>query len=206
MERPRVGQPWHKQKSQKIPKFSDPKRDKKTKNQGSPPRDLHGPKFVPKTSTILHSITKGNFRIYQLERELWLSEVLQMHQSTIKYSFIFIHFLMSENDRNVPLIVCDFQTKWSKRDTLSKEEFPRFHIWNFENDKLTFFNSPGTTKTPRSPRLPAHTNAVPPINPPEQSELRSHPKHPRSHKAPYSRRQNSRNRPRYKEYPNSNYI
>ena len=26
---------------------------------------------------------------------------------------------MSENDKNVPLIVCDFYTKWGKRDTLS---------------------------------------------------------------------------------------
>ena len=26
---------------------------------------------------------------------------------------------MSENDRNVPLMVCDFYTKWGKRDTLS---------------------------------------------------------------------------------------
>ena len=67
--------------------------------------------FIPKTSTILYSITKGISKIYQLEREQWLSEVLQKHQSSIIYSFIFIHSLMSENDKNVPLIVCDFHTK-----------------------------------------------------------------------------------------------
>ena len=67
--------------------------------------------FIPKTSTILYSVTKGISKIYQLERELWLSEVLQIHQSLVIYSFIFIHSLMSENDKNVSSIVCDFHTK-----------------------------------------------------------------------------------------------
>ena len=66
-------------------------------------------KFVPKTSTILYSVTKGISEIYQLEK--WLSEVLQKHQSSIIYSFIFIHSLMSETDKNVSVIVCDFHTK-----------------------------------------------------------------------------------------------
>ena len=63
--------------------------------------------FIPKTSTILYSVTKGISKIYQLERELWLSEVLQINQSSVIHSFIFIHFLMSENNKNVPSIVCD---------------------------------------------------------------------------------------------------
>ena len=67
--------------------------------------------FISKTSAILHSVTKGISRIYQLEREYCLSEVLQKHHSSIIYSFIFIHSVMSENDKNVPLIVCDFHTK-----------------------------------------------------------------------------------------------
>ena len=67
--------------------------------------------FIPKTSTILCSVTKGISKIYQLERELWLSEVLQIHQSSVIHSFIFVHSLMSENDKNVPSIVCDFHTK-----------------------------------------------------------------------------------------------
>ena len=67
--------------------------------------------FIPKASTILYAITKGSSKIYQLERELWQSDVLQKHQISIIYSFIFIHSLMSENDKNVPLIVCDFHTK-----------------------------------------------------------------------------------------------
>ena len=37
---------------------------------------------------------------------------------------------MSENDKNVPLIVCDFHRKWVKTDTLS---YFRFHIGNFES-------------------------------------------------------------------------
>ena len=67
--------------------------------------------FIPKTSTILYSITKRISKIYQLERELWLSEVLQKHQSSIIYSFILIHSMVSENHKNVPLIVCDFHAK-----------------------------------------------------------------------------------------------
>ena len=66
--------------------------------------------FIPKTSTILYSVfLKGISKIYQLKRELWLSE--QIHQSSVIHSFIFIHSLMSENDKNVPSIVCDFHTK-----------------------------------------------------------------------------------------------
>ena len=67
--------------------------------------------FIPKTSTILYSLTKEISKIYQLERELRLSEVLQIHQGSVIHSFIFIHSLMSENDKNVPSIVCDFHTK-----------------------------------------------------------------------------------------------
>ena len=75
--------------------------------------------FLPKTSTILYSITKGISKIYQLEIELWLSEVLQKHQSSIICSFMFIHSLVSENDKNVPLIFCAFHTRCRKRNTLS---------------------------------------------------------------------------------------
>ena len=65
---------------------------------------------IPKTSNILYSTTEEICKIYQLERE-WLFEVLPKHQSSIIYSFIFIHSLISENDKNVPFIVCDFHTK-----------------------------------------------------------------------------------------------
>ena len=57
--------------------------------------------FIPKTLTILYSVTKEISKIYQLERELWLLEVLQIHQSSVIHSFIFIHSLMSENGKNV---------------------------------------------------------------------------------------------------------
>ena len=67
--------------------------------------------FIPKTTTILYSVTKGISKIHQLKRELRLSEVLQIHQSLVIHSFMFIHSPMSENDKNVPSIVCDFHTK-----------------------------------------------------------------------------------------------
>ena len=68
--------------------------------------------LIPKYSDILYSITKGVSKIYQLERELNHSlKSFQKHQSSIIYSFTFIHSLMSENDKNVTLIVCDFHTK-----------------------------------------------------------------------------------------------
>ena len=67
--------------------------------------------FISKTSTVLYSLTKIISKIYQLEREYWLPEVLQKLHSSIIYSFIFIHSVMSENDKNVLLIVCDFHTK-----------------------------------------------------------------------------------------------
>ena len=67
--------------------------------------------FVPKTSTILYSIAKGISKIYQLERELGLSEVIQRHQSSVIHSFIFIHSLMSENDKMYLQIICEFDRK-----------------------------------------------------------------------------------------------
>ena len=49
--------------------------------------------------------------MHQLEKEQWLSEVLQKHKSSIIYSFIFIHSVMSENDKKVLLIIRDVHTK-----------------------------------------------------------------------------------------------
>ena len=117
--------------------------------------------FIPKTSTILYSVTKEISKIYQLERELWLSEVLQIHQSSVIHSFIFIHSLMSENDKNVPSIVCDFHTKWGKRDILSFFKRGDFKVFISEilrvvgplREKFTSLNSLGTTKISRSLRL-----------------------------------------------------
>ena len=56
---------------------------------------------IAKTLIVLYSIKKEISEIYRL----------QNHQSSIMYSFIFIHSVMSENDKNRPLIVCDFHTK-----------------------------------------------------------------------------------------------
>ena len=81
------------------------------KNSGFPQRTYIAQTFIPKTSAILCSIAKGISKIYQLERELGLSEVIQRHQSSVIHSFIFIHSLMSENNKNVHSIVCEFHTK-----------------------------------------------------------------------------------------------
>ena len=78
--------------------------------------------FIPKTSTILYSVTKRISKIYQLERELWLSEVLQIHQSSVTHSFkltemylqSFVTFTRNEV-RGTYLV-------------FSKEEISRFHI------------------------------------------------------------------------------
>ena len=82
--------------------------------------------FISKTSAILHSITKGISKTYQFEREHWLSEVLQKHDSLIIYSFIFIHSVMSENDKKHVTF-----TRNEVKEThlvFSKEEISRFHI------------------------------------------------------------------------------
>ena len=65
--------------------------------------------FIPKTLTVLYSITEEISKIYQLERVMALRSPSKA--SKFIYSFIFFHSLMSENDKNVPLIVCDFHTK-----------------------------------------------------------------------------------------------
>ena len=49
---------------------------------------------LPKTSIILYSITKEISKIYHLEREQWLSEVLQKHQGL--NIFIHIHSFYDE--------------------------------------------------------------------------------------------------------------
>ena len=68
-------------------------------------------------------MTKRISETYLLEIEQWPSEVLQKHQSSMIYSFIFIHSVMSEIDKNEHSMYCGFL------------RIARFHIWNFENDK-----------------------------------------------------------------------
>ena len=43
--------------------------------------------------------------MHQLEREQWLSRVIQKHKSSIRYSFIIIHSVVSENVKKVNLII-----------------------------------------------------------------------------------------------------
>ena len=60
--------------------------------------------FSSKTSTILYSITKGISKIYSKESIGSLMFFKSITHSSIIYSFIFIHSVMNENDKNVPFI------------------------------------------------------------------------------------------------------
>ena len=68
-----------------------------------------------------------------------------------KFNHIFLHSLVSENDKNVPLIVFHFHMKLSKRNTL-KFFFQKRRFQGFMSEiltmgeKFTFYNSLGTTK------------------------------------------------------------
>ena len=99
-----MGQFEYKQKAQKIPKFHQPQGRQKIKV--FPQGNYIAQNSIPKTSTIsLYYVTKGISEMHQLERELWLSEVLQSHQISVIHPFIFTHSLISENDKNVPSII-----------------------------------------------------------------------------------------------------
>ena len=74
-------------------------------------------------------MTKRISEMCPLEREQWVSEVLQKHQSSVIYLFIFIHSVMSDY-KNVHSMHCGLHTKRDRWDTVSfsKEEILRFHI------------------------------------------------------------------------------
>ena len=44
--------------------------------------------FIFKTAIVLCSITKRISKMYELEKEQWLSEGLQKHKGSVIYSFI----------------------------------------------------------------------------------------------------------------------
>ena len=62
----------------------------------------------------MREMTKSCSRIYML------SAVLQKYQSSIIYSLIFIHSLIREIDKNIPLIVCDFYTTLPSDNKISR--------------------------------------------------------------------------------------
>ena len=76
--------------------------------------------------------------------------------SCLRPSFIFIHFLMNENDKTVPLIICEFHTKCGRRDTHSffkrgdfKVSYQKFCEWWVSWRKVHVFSTPlGQTKFP----------------------------------------------------------
>ena len=73
---------------------------------------------------------------------------------------------MSENYKNVPLIVCGFHTKWGKRDTLfQKRRFQGFiseilRVVGLLGEKFIFLNSRGTTKISWSLKFSVYINVV----------------------------------------------
>ena len=143
--------------------------------------------FISKTATILYSIRKGISKIYQLKN--YGSQVLEKHQNSVIYSFVFIHSRMSENDKSVPFIVFDFHMKRGKRTHLvfSKRRFQGFvseilRVVGLLGEKYFFFNSLGTPKISRNLRLAVYINVVLLINFPEQFELCFYFKYLRSYK------------------------
>ena len=64
--------------------------------------------FIPETSTIIHSITKRISEIYRLKRELM---ALLSPFKVSKFNHIFLHSLVSESDKNVPLTFFHFHMK-----------------------------------------------------------------------------------------------
>ena len=64
--------------------------------------------FIPKISTIRYSITKGISKyINSKESNASLKSFKSIKVQSYIYSYSLIHSLMSENDREIPLIVCD---------------------------------------------------------------------------------------------------
>ena len=150
--------------------------------------------FIPKTSTILCSIAKGISKIYQLERELGLSEFIQRHQSSVIHSFIFIHsysfilWWMKMTKMYLQSFV-NF-TQNDIRGThlvFSKQEISRsiseiLRVAGPLGEKFTFLNSLGTTKISKSLRLSVYINVVLLTSFPEQLKLFFYFKYWRSYK------------------------
>ena len=81
---------------------------------------------ISKTATILYSIRKRISKIYQLKNYGSLKSLKSIKIQS--YSFVFIHSVMSENDKSVPFIIFDFHMKRGKRTHLvfSKRRFQGF--------------------------------------------------------------------------------
>ena len=95
----------------------------------SPKKTYKAQNSICRTLVGHYSTTKRISEMYLLEREQWLSEIVQKHQSSVIYSFIFIHSVRSETDRTVHSVHCSFYTKRGRWETLhfSNEEISRFH-------------------------------------------------------------------------------
>ena len=84
---------------------------------------------------------------------------------------------MSENDKNVPLIIRDFHTEVCETHLVfSEEEISRFHIWNFKNGRsfggtFIFFQLPWDNQISTILKLSVYTHVVLLINFREQFEL-----------------------------------
>ena len=131
-------------------------------------------------------MTKKFSEIYLLEIEQWVSEVLQEHQRSMIYSFIFIHSVRSKTDNDVHSIHRGFHKELGGKR--SKEEISRFHIWDFESDKslgkkFIFFKSLETTEPSRIFRPCVKIHVFLPVNFPEQFEPCFYFKYSRSYEA-----------------------
>ena len=98
--------------------------------------------FIVRTSISYYSMAEGiyisdiKYKIYLLEREQWLSEVLRKHQSSVIYSFTFIYSEMCEIDKNVHSILKrgDYKAEILRVLSLLGEKFIFFQVpWDERN-------------------------------------------------------------------------
>ena len=101
-------------------------------------------------------------------------------------SFIFIHSVRGEIDKNMHSVHCGFHTK--EVEFFSKEKISSFiseilRVINLLGEKFVFFKSFGTTEPFRVFTLSVYIHVVLPVNFPEQFEVRFCFKYSRSYEA-----------------------
>ena len=129
--------------------------------------------------------------MYLRQREQWLSDIFQKHQSSVIYSFIFIYSVRSEIDKNVHSMHCGFHTRRGRWDTLTffqKKRFQGFiseilRVTSLLGEKFIVFTSLRTTEPFRIFRLSVYIHVVLPVNLSEQFDLCFYFKYSKSYKA-----------------------
>ena len=126
--------------------------------------------------------------MYLLEGEQWLSKGFQKHQSSVIYSFIFIHSARSELTKTCIQCTAAFIRKEVGGTPLvfQKGRFQGFiseilRVIGLLGEKLIVSSSPGTTELFRIFRLSVYIHDVLPVNYAEEFELCFYFKYSRSY-------------------------